>query len=436
MRRRLFAQIYLSFLGVAALTLLATGLSLAGAAGQLVRAPGALARVAALVLETLPDPLSAPEGFRTGVVRSARRLGLHASVWSAEGRLLVRVGEALPAPPGGCADTLVRSAGGAPGLCVQIPDGRWVAVAGEEDRSRAVALRVLAVFIAIFGTIALGCWPLARRLSRRLERLEAEVERFGAGALDARVEVQGADEVAAVARAFNRSADRVSALVSRQQRVLAHASHELRSPLARLRMALALLEDAEAPDQRAATIAAATDDIAELDGLIEDVLLASRLRGGVALPRERAPVALRPLCAALLGDDAVLLPGPPVTVPGDARLLRRAVDNLLRNARRHGAPPIEVAVARGAPLPDGATLDLQDAVTVSILDRGPGVPPDQVARIFEPFHRAPGQAEGQPGVGLGLALVDEIARHHGGSVHHQPRPHGGSAFVLCLPAGG
>jgi signal transduction histidine kinase len=421
-KRRLFVQIYLSFLGVAALTLVATGLSLTWAAGQLVGAPKTLARVAELVLETLPDPMSAPEGFRSGVVRSARRLGLHASVWSAEGRLLVRVGDAMPAPPGGCARTVVRSTGGAPGLCVQVPDGRWVALAGEEDRSRAVLLRVFAVFFAIFGTIALGCWPLARRLSRRLERLQGEVERFGTGALDARVEVEGADEVAAVAAAFNQSAERVSALVERQRRVLAHASHELRSPLARLRMALALLEDEEEAAQRAATIAAAVDDIDELDGLIEDVLLASRLRGGVAVPRERAQVDLRPLLAELAEGRARLLPGPDATVQGDARLLRRAVDNLLRNALRHGKPPVELALTTH-----------EDTVMVSILDRGPGVPEAEADRIFEPFHRASGQAEGDAGVGLGLALVAEIAQHHGGTVRYQPREHGGSCFVVELP---
>lgn len=430
MKRRLFVQIYLSFLGVAALTLVATGLSLTWAAGQLVGAPKTLARVAELVLETLPDPMSAPEGFRTGVVRSARRLGLHASVWSESGRLLVRVGDAMPAPPGGCARTVVRSSGGAPGLCVQVPDGRWVALAGEEDRSRAVLMRVFAVFFAIFGTIALGCWPLARRLSRRLERLQGEVERFGTGALDARVEVEGADEVAAVAAAFNQSAERVSALVERQRRVLAHASHELRSPLARLRMALALLEDGallddeDAAAARAATIAAAVDDIDELDGLIEDVLLASRLRGGVAVPRERTAVELRPLLAELAEGRARLLPGPEATVQGDPRLLRRAVDNLLRNALRHGKPPVELALA---------THD--NTVTVSILDRGPGVPAPEADRIFEPFHRAAGQAEGEAGVGLGLALVAEIAQHHGGTVRYQPREHGGSCFVVELPAG-
>ena len=285
-------------------------------------------------------------------------------------------------------------------------------------------VRIAGVFLAIFGTIALGCWPLARRITRRLEALQHGVLAFGDGDLDRRVPVEGRDEVAQVARAFNDSADRVAELVERQRRVLAHASHELRSPLARLRMALALMEDARAAGERSEAALQAVREIDELDDLIEDVLLASRLRGGVSIPRERSWVDLAEVCQALCArHDAIWLgSAEELGVLGDKRLLERALGNLLSNARRHGEPPIEA----------GARVD-EDNVYIDILDRGPGIPEDHIDRIFEPFFRPAGHREGDPGVGLGLSLVDEIARHHDGSVECAPREHGGMRFSLVLP---
>ena len=423
MKRSLFLQIYLSFLFVILLTLTAAFGSASVAANRLIGVPSSVRVGALLLLQSLPDPSAAPQEFRDGLVRQARRMGAHVSVWSAEGRLLARVGDALPDPPSGCANTWIRSAQGAPGICFQLTDGRWVGAAAEDERARFWTVRITAVFFTIFATIALGCWPLARRITRRLETLQASVERFGDGALQTRATVQGDDEVAAVGRAFNRSADRISALIEQQRRVLAHASHELRSPLARLRMAVALVEDAEERQDRLAAVRLAEREIADLDDLIEDVLLASRLRGGVAVPRRLVRLGVRAQCAPLVARvSASLLPGPEVDVDAAPRLLDRAVGNLLSNARRHGRPPIELSVQ-----------PIDNDVEISILDRGEGVPAAEQDRIFEPFHRAPGHAEGDPGVGLGLSLVAEIAHHHGGSVRYEDRPDGGSRFVLRLP---
>lgn len=423
MRRRLFVQIYLSFLSVSLLTLVASAVSVQLIAERSV-VPRSVLVAGQMLLQTLPDPSAAPGEFRSALVRRAKEAGVHVSVWSAEGRLLGRVGDRLPTPPDGCARALVRSATGALGMCAQLPEGQWVAVAGVDARTGAWLLRGGGIFLAIFGTIAVGCYPLARRITRRLEALQQGVEAFGRGDLDRRVSVEGSDEVASVAVAFNASADRVSTLVARQRRVLAHASHELRSPLARLRMAVALLEDGDTADARAATVTAAVREIDELDDLIEDVLLASRLRGGVAVPRTRSLVDLVELCAPLAerhGAD-LLHTVAPVWVEGDARLLERAVGNLLANARTHGAPPLEVAVRAAG-----------DTAEVHVLDRGPGIPEAHRARIFEPFFRPGGHHEGDPGVGLGLSLVDEIARHHAGVVTVSARGDGGSRFTLAVP---
>ena len=423
MKRSLFLQIYLSFLFVILLTLTAAFGSASVAANRLIGVPSSVRVGALLLLQSLPDPSAAPQEFRDGLVRQARRMGAHVSVWSAEGRLLARVGDALPDPPSGCANTWIRSAQGAPGICFQLTDGRWVGAAAEDERARFWTVRITAVFFTIFATIALGCWPLARRITRRLETLQASVERFGDGALQTRATAQGDDEVAAVGRAFNRSADRISALIEQQRRVLAHASHELRSPLARLRMAVALVEDAEERQDRLAAVRLAEREIADLDDLIEDVLLASRLRGGCGgAPAPGPPRRARPVrpacgqgeCQPVAGPRGGRGRGPPTAGSSGG--------NLLSNARRHGRPPIELSVQ-----------PIDNDVEISILDRGEGVPAAEQDRIFEPFHRAPGHAEGDPGVGLGLSLVAEIAHHHGGSVRYEDRPDGGSRFVLRLP---
>lgn len=424
MRRRLFAQIYLSFLSVAFLTLVAAGASVWVAADRALAVPRTVRMAAQVVLDALPDPSDSPAEFRAELIETAHRLGIHVSVWSESGRLLGRVGDRMPTPPAGCESPWVRSTSGRPGACIQLPDGRWVAATGVDARARGWMARIGGVFLAIFGTIALGCWPLARRITRRLEVLQAGVQAFGDGDLARRVPVEGRDEVAQVARAFNDSADRVSELVDRQRRVLAHASHELRSPLARLRMALALMEDSAETAHRSEAARQADREIDELNDLIEDVLLASRLRGGVSVPRERRWVDLANVCQALSDRHGVTWLGgaQELGVLGDKRLLERALGNLLSNALRHGAPPIEV----------GARTD-QDSVIIDILDRGDGLGDDQLERIFEPFFRPAGHREGDPGVGLGLSLVDEIARHHEGSVECERREHGGMRFSLLLP---
>lgn len=424
MRHRLFIQIYVSFLGVSLLTLAAGTIAVSVAANRALEVPKGVRVATQVVLQTLPDPTRSPAEFRSAAVGLARKLGVQGAVWSADGALLARVGEHRPAPPAGCADPWIRSSDGGLGVCFQLPDDRWVAITAADTRTRGWALRGGGVLLAIFGAIAVGCWPLARRITRRLEALQVGVEAFGAGDLERRVDVRGHDEVAAVARSFNASADQIAHLVATQRRVLAHASHELRSPLARLRMYLALLEDGEDPVERTLTAADAAREVDELDALIADVLLASRLQNHTKEP-DHSPVAVGALITALAdrhGAEAKLPPGPCPTVLGDERLLKRALTNLLINAGRHGAPPVEIALDMA-----GAT------VRVQVSDRGPGLAPADVARIFEPFFRPAGHTEGDPGVGLGLALVDEIARHHGGEVSYQPREGGGATFTLALP---
>lgn len=203
-----------------------------------------------------------------------------------------------------------------------------------------------------------GAYPLARRLTGRLERLQSRVDALGAGDLSARVDVEGNDEVAELAKRFNHPAQRIEQLVTSQRTMLANVSHELRSPLARMRMATELLG-------------------AEVSGVA-------------------------------------------VSINGDVRTLRRLLPNLLHNASRHaGGTLVEVIVAGS----DGAA---------TVADRGPGVPVAEQERIFEPFYRLPGTRESGDGVGLGLALVRQIAHRHAGEVTCGTRAGGGSEFRVVL----
>ena len=278
------------------------------------------------------------------------------------------------------------------------------------------------VFLSVlFVAVAVGAYPVVRRLTRRLESLKRGVERFGAGQLDHRVVVSGRDEVAAVAASFNQAAARVEALVQSNKSLLANASHELRSPLARMKMAVSMLDEVS-PAQREQLKREIETNVAELDALVEEVLLASRLDASETLDR-RDPVDLLGLAAEEAARVEAEVNGPAMQVRGDERLLRRALRNLLENARRYGGDEVKVELAR---TPAGAEA--------RVCDRGPGVPETLRERIFEPFYRLPGHAEQAGGVGLGLSLVRQIAQRHGGSVRCEARPGGGSVFVLALPA--
>ncbi len=280
----------------------------------------------------------------------------------------------------------------------------------------------LVVLLAVlFMAIAAGAYPVVRRLTRRLEALKQGVETFGAGALHHRVDATGRDEVAALAGSFNQAAGRIEALLRSNQSLLANASHELRSPLARLKMAVEMIDGA-APAQRERLRAEINTNIGELDALVEEVLLASRLDAGRdALARD--PVDLLALAAEEGVRVQAAAEGDAAVVRGDERLLRRALRNLLENAHRYGGGEIVVHVRSR---PGGAELE--------VCDRGPGIPEAYRERIFEAFFRLPGHAEREGGVGLGLALVRQIAQRHGGGVRCEARPGGGSCFTLELPA--
>jgi two-component system OmpR family sensor kinase len=298
---------------------------------------------------------------------------------------------------------------------------------------------LLILLVLIAAAVALGAWPVVRQLTQRIETLQQGVERWGEGDLARRLPEDGQDEVAFLAQRFNVAASRVQALLVAHKTLLANASHELRSPLARIRMSLELLQKPTGSTSQAQPNPAAYDEITrnirELDQLIDEILLASRLDASPDALGPLEPIDLLGLAAEECARaDAEL--DPPADARslrllddarGQPRLLRRAVRNLLENARRHGAGQVTltlkvVDVEPGPASAAAQTPARRPMVELRVCDQGPGVPAALRERIFEPFFRLPGASEREGGVGLGLALVHTIAQRHGGSVHCEDAP--------------
>ena len=230
--------------------------------------------------------------------------------------------------------------------------------------------------------------------------------------------IEGRDEVARLAESFNRAAGRIEELVGAHKTLLANASHELRTPLTRIRMAVELLKT-DADPRRKLDL---ERDIAELDALIEEILLASRLDAVTTLNVDEDVDLLALASEECARYEQAALEGQPVTVRGDPRLLRRMIRNLLENAQRHGAPPIDVRVRDAG----GGSVEL------TVCDHGPGIADAEREDAFRPFRRV-GGPEASTGAGLGLALVRQIARRHGGEARYLGRVQSKSCFVVSLP---
>ena len=450
----------------------------------------------------IPDAARGRAELQRALDRWHDRAKIDLALFDADGRLLARAGRPIqrPGEPGpGRGPSRADADRGRDDARNDGPRRRWVAtvdlsggrtllVRPAHDRAPRSPVGLVAGLGLLLAAVALVAWPVSRRITRRLERLQKGVDRLGSGDLGARVAVEGKDEVAALARSFNVSAGRIedlmnakSRLLDAQRKLLANASHELRSPLARMRMGLALMDDESAGGdglQGGAAVGGALAlglpglstrvnsgaraeierNIAELDELVDEILTASRLDtaeqaiefalepvdlAGIAA-EEAARVgaevevlapAAAPNVAIAAVTTAATLPGrldaTAIELRGDPRLLRRLVRNLLENALRHHrragdasetGEAVRVLLSRDA-----------NAVRLEVLDRGPGVAPAERERIFEAFYRPDGHSEKSGGVGLGLSLARQIARAHGGTVECFGRDGGGARFVVELP---
>lgn len=270
----------------------------------------------------------------------------------------------------------------------------------------------LPYYLLILIAIALLCWILATNLASPLRGLARVVDRFGAGDLSVRVNSSRKDEIGEVGRAFDRMAERIGTLLTAERRLLQDISHELRSPLARLSFAAELARTAE---DRDAAVARLKKEIARLTDLVGGLIQVTRAEGD---PAASSTESLR--LDELLGevvDDCRVEAGargcgiawtgqPELPMHGDREVLRRAAENIVRNAVRY--------------TPAGTSVDVQleavaGAARISVRDYGPGVPDEALPKIFQPFFRVDDSRHtATGGVGLGLAIASRaIGLHHG-----------------------
>jgi len=409
--RRLYLQVYFTIVASLFLVVLTAGAVWHFSAGVLpFEQPF---EAAGEVIAELVPPPNAPDAVQQQAIkRLAKRLGADLALFGRTNEPLAAAGLPLPPPDRSRTGSWQHTTAG-PAVSIRLPDGRWL-VARLPFSQRPSAARLAAFLGAIALAVALGARPVVRRLTGRLERLQRGVELLGAGDLRARVKVEGRDEVARLAQSFNQAASRIESLVGAHKMLLANASHELRTPLTRIRLGLELVE---AEPARKAEL---TRDIGELDQIVEEILLVSRLDATEGLDA-RDEIDLAALAAEECARyEGCSVQGQPVTVRGDSTLLRRMIRNLVENAQLHGKPPIEVTVERRG-----------DAAVLSVSDRGAVIAPDARERLFSAFYRIPGRS-GPRDTGLGLALVRQIARRHGGDAAYCPER--GSCFTVTLRA--
>ena len=412
LRLQIYATIIASLITVVVLTALLWNLfNIDNRQRELFQVTG---RLVALTLA----PADAPDQQqRAAIERLGSELDVNITLFDRNRELIAAKGPASPPPSPSIEHSEGYRIHGNPFWALRLDDGRWIvaSLAGRDDHNPLLNLALL------LGSVALGVglvsYPFVRRLTGRLERLQAGVQRIGSGDLNARVDVEGRDEIAQLATSFNEAAGKIEKLVGAHRLLLANASHELRTPLSRIRLGIEFLQHKPGPDRTAAL----QQDIAELDELIDEILLMSRLdaRSSADLSQEIDLVALvAEECARYAGCT---LTGTSPAIPGDVRLLHRLVRNLLDNAVKYGAPPV--------------TADLSHTETEAILtisDTGHGIPEGLRDKVFQPFYRAPDK-QNIKGYGLGLALVRQIAEAHGGSAIIVPADEANSAIRVTLP---
>ena len=284
-------------------------------------------------------------------------------------------------------------------------------------------------YISILGVLALLCYAFARYLTNPVRQLQRAVDRFGGGDFSARAAVSRGDELGHLARAFNVMADRISLLMTAERRLLLDISHELRSPLARLSVAVEL---ARMGDDMHSHLERIQKEADRLNALVGELLQVTRAEGDASRLRAQI-VSLDDVVASVVEDGrmeaeprgcGIEYQATPLFVSGDPELLRRAVENVVRNAIRYSprGKNVEVTLSLGA---EGAMIQVRDF--------GPGVPDQSLTRLFDAFYRVePDRDRASGGVGLGLAIARRaVELHHGTVVAENANP--GLRVIIVLP---
>jgi signal transduction histidine kinase len=281
-------------------------------------------------------------------------------------------------------------------------------------RSRPGFWESLQYFLWLPPLIGIACYLLAVHLVSPLRSFRQVVERFGRGELGVRFHIARRDEIGELARSFNRMADQITTLLAAERRLLQDVSHELRSPLARLGFAVELAKSSEVSDASLTRIRKEAD---RLNQLVDELLQLTRAEGDPAA-KIREDIDLAELVDDLVADCRVEAEAQgcwlnaqidqPAVLTGDRELLRRAGENVLRNAIRHAPSSSQVEI----------TLEVKDEVaTIAVRDHGPGVPPESLPEIFKPFYRVETARDRKSGgLGLGLAIASRAVELHRGKM--------------------
>jgi two-component system OmpR family sensor kinase len=322
-------------------------------------------------------------------------------------------------------------------------DGKECLLIARFEHQRPGPLPLVLTAISGFLVLGVGAFLTARWIARPLTRLSQMATSLGQGDLRARSELTRNDEVGEVARAFDEMAERIQHLLRTEKELLANVAHELRTPLARIRVALEIAGEGDAQAVRS-SLGEIAVDLTELEALINDVLTAARfeLADGVA-PSSGFALHLQELAPqAIATRSAELFRGRHPTRPlrsdfgdgsgvmdADPMLLRRVLDNLLENAHKYSPEPdseISLGVSE-----HGARA------CFTVRDRGLGIPVDDLPFVFNAFFRGErSRSRGSGGVGLGLTLAKRIVEAHGGSIEVESSLGVGSTFRAFLPVRG
>ena len=387
------------------------------------------------------------------------RLDKLVQIVDAGGRVLERsasLGDAaLPAPPGllarlGSGEPVIETLpdlAGEPVRVVSLPievEGRfrYAVQVGTRLRSlRAVldATRVLflGALLAVLGVVVVIGALLTRSALAPIEGLVAMARRIGESSLDRRLPALGTDdEVGRLASTLNDMLDRIERGVQTQRRFTADASHELRSPLSRLRAELEIaLRRSRTAAEYEEVLRSSLEEVERLSGLTEELLALARLDAGEGAQAPPAPALVADIVTEAVARVAAearrrevalgseVTPGLTVdVVPG---ALAMVVENLLSNALKFSPPHGRVTIR---------TLAAGSEALLSVSDSGPGIPPDEMPRLFERFFRGrASQTPGAPGVGLGLAICRAVVEARGGRITVDSRPGAGATFIVHLP---
>jgi signal transduction histidine kinase len=299
-------------------------------------------------------------------------------------------------------------------------------------------IRLLFRIILLLLALTIIWYLLSSYLSLPIMRLREVVHIFSNGVITARVSrdlYQRKDEVGDLARDFNFMADKIETLINTQQQLLSDVSHELRSPLSRINVALELARTAQHKEEALDRIEL---ESGRLNTLIEQLLTLNRLSSNIEVP-EKEYVDLSRLIREIANDcnyegagnkkGVKILRNDPCVLFGSYDLLRSSIENIVRNAIRYTPEGSEVEIS----LEEKGT-DIKQAVILSVRDHGPGVPEEHLDKIFLPFYRIVGDGNrSKEGKGLGLAITKRAIELHNGEIKAQNHSEGGLHIVICLP---